>query len=255
MSLWTLHSMRSPFALVAMLLLVSACASHRVPEALDSPSGEGAHHTNTPSRPAAPDLQVGIEQVSGKPRILPTIVYECDDSTVVVTQLDAPSGGLWVFLPEETVLLPHVPAASGAYYSNGAVSVWSKGSQAMIEVSSVQRRCTENRRRSVIEDAKLRGNDFWASGNEPGWTLEIGPEFTVLRTEYGQTLYTLRTRSPETSAEARRSTYDLEVQGTRVRIVVEDQPCNDSMSGEAFPSTVTVEVGERTLYGCGLALH
>jgi putative lipoprotein len=201
-------------------------------------------------------LKPGIRTVtSSKPRLLETIAYDCDDSSLVVTKLDG-EGGLWVFLPQETMDLPRVPTASGTKYDNGQVSVWSKGTEALIVTPTSERHCIENRQRSIIEDAKLRGNDFWATGNEPGWTLEIGPEFTVLSVDYGQTVYTMPSRSPQVHAAARRSIRDTGVQDTRVKIVVEAGPCIDSMSGMSFESKVTVRIDDdRTLTGCGQALH
>jgi membrane-bound inhibitor of C-type lysozyme len=201
-------------------------------------------------------LETGIRTgVGGKPRLVETIAYDCDDSSFVVTKLDG-EGGLWVFLPEETRHLSHVPTASGARYSDGTVSVWSKGNEAMISTPDSERHCVENRQRSIIEDAKLRGNDFWATGNNPAWTLEIGPEFTVLSVDNGQTIYTMLTRPPETSLDARRTTWIVSTQGAGLRIVVEGDPCIDTMSGTLFESSVTVTIDEdRTLYGCGQALH
>ena len=41
------------------------------------------------------------------------------------------------------------------------------------------------------------------------------------------------------------------VTATRTPIAVEDAPCTDAMSGEAFPRSVTITIGSRTLHGCG----
>ena len=54
-----------------------------------------------------------------------------------------------------------------------------------------------NGRRPIIEDAKRRGVDFYAAGNEPSWTLEIGSEEIVFQTNYGQDTYRFPTSEPE----------------------------------------------------------
>ena len=80
----------------------------------------------------------------------------------------------WLFLPTGTVSLLHVPSASGAKFAEGALTLWTKGEEARMEVEEGTRRnCRNNRAKAIWEDAKFRGADFRAVGNEPGWNLEI----------------------------------------------------------------------------------
>ena len=41
----------------------------------------------------------------------------------------------------------------------------------------------------------------------------------------------------------------------RVVLRVREERCQDIMSGEEFPATATLELGERVLEGCGQALE
>ncbi|MCK4351572.1 MAG: MliC family protein, partial [Candidatus Krumholzibacteria bacterium] len=56
-----------------------------------------------------------------------TFVYECGDDYVFVVRIEGEAA--WLFLPGQTIKLPHVPSGSGAKYSNGSVTFWSKGEE------------------------------------------------------------------------------------------------------------------------------
>ena len=51
--------------------------------------------------------------------------------------------------------------------------------------------------------------------------------------------------TPATSGAT--TTYDA----GRLRVVIEDRPCQDAMSGQPFARTVTVTIEGRELVGCG----
>jgi uncharacterized membrane protein len=50
---------------------------------------------------------------------------------------------------------------------------------------------------------------------------------------------------------ARKSVFVIDA---NTRVLIEGKPCGDSMSGEAFDTTVTVILGEQVFKGCGRAL-
>lgn len=105
---------------------------------------------------------------------------------------------------------------------------------------------------SVWEKARQDGIDFRGVGNEPGWLLEIRDgETLVLMTDYGQTRHVF----PAPHADATVAEYDLDAGGHRLRVTLEDGLCEDTMSGETFPTTVTVRLDTQTLHGCGRALR
>jgi putative lipoprotein len=185
-----------------------------------------------------------------------TFAYECEDGSYVVAQLRPESDDVFLFLPSESLRLPQVPSGSGARYSDGTVTFWTEGREALVGPESGELvSCRENRRRSIIEDAKLRGNDFWATGNEPGWTLEIGPQTTVFVTNYGQERYEFPTPEAVVDGEARSTIYRGSADGADIVIRILGQPCQDSMADESYESTVEIRVDGNPLNGCGMALH
>jgi putative lipoprotein len=168
--------------------------------------------------------------------------------------------GMFLFLPRETVLLPEVPTASGATYSNGRVSFWSKGEEAVLETEGRSYRdCRNDRRRAVWEDAKLNGVDFRAVGNEPGWYLELydkgTPERIDIVVDYGRDYYTFPKVQRETLQAPPRTRYRAQIGAHRLDVTLEPGPCRDSMSGEPFDTRVSVTLGNRTYTGCGRGLH
>jgi putative lipoprotein len=184
---------------------------------------------------------------------LATTVWQCGEERVV-THREA-SGELTVFLREGTQRLAQVPSESGARHEGDGVAFWSQGEGARLTVSGASRPCRADRRASIWEDAKLRGVDFRAVGNEPGWHLEIGPEAILLVTDYGAETLRFPRPQPESDAESRRTLYACAAEGRELRVQLEGRPCRDTMSDEAFETSVEVQLAGRRLKGCGRALH
>jgi putative lipoprotein len=139
-------------------------------------------------------------------------------------------------------------SASGARYSDGTDTFWNKGREATFERRGHTETCRE--RREPWQEAADRGVDFRAVGQEPGWFLEIDNEKQI-RVVYDYAEHQLV--APVASPATKGSTvfYDMMVDSQRVLITIEEAPCNDAMSGEAFPRSVAVTIGARTLRGCG----
>lgn len=102
------------------------------------------------------------------------------------------------------------------------------------------------------ERARAHGYDFRAIGQEPGWFLEMDFDgMTHLATDYAQTHYRMPTPSPHPYERAPTTTYAARLDDTRITVVISSVACEDVMSGERFPHTVTVYVGDEELSGCG----
>jgi membrane-bound inhibitor of C-type lysozyme/uncharacterized membrane protein len=183
-----------------------------------------------------------------------TFVYACDDAELVVRLED---DAAWVFAPGETLKLPHVPAGSGARYEAGEAVLWMKGQEAMFtHAGHSYHGCRNNPARAVWEDAKLRGVDFRAVGNEPGWYLEIsGKTHLLLVTDYGQNRYRFEAERAVNDQTARSTTYTARGPEHGLEVVIAAETCHDTMSGEAFASTVTLWLDEKPYHGCGRPLH
>ena len=102
-----------------------------------------------------------------------------------------------------------------------------------------------------LQDARARGVDFRAVGQEPGWVVELkeGKQITAVL-DYGATSLMLPTPSAETAADGT-MTYDASTDTDHLLLTVKKKICLDSMSGESHQSTVQLLVNEKTYQGCG----
>jgi putative lipoprotein len=181
-----------------------------------------------------------------------TYVFQCADGLRFVARTDGESAS--VFLPGRTLHLRHVSAASGAKYSDGRVMFWGKGEEATLEFDGSRHTCQNDRHQAVWEDARLRGIDFRATGNEPAWFLElVDGGRSVLATHYGEARHEFKTPPPSIDRAAGVTTY--RVSSPALVVVIRTQACRDTMSGDRYETAVTVTVDGRTFRGCGRALR
>jgi len=214
-------------------------------------SGACAENTESPQQGVSEPVSLQpVQERAGK-----TYVYMCSDDSRFTARIEGETA--WLFLPSGTISLPHVEAASGAKYSDGTVTFWGKGESAMLEgVSSPRVECKNDRAQAIWEDAKLRGADFRATGNEPGWYMEISRSYgIVLVTNYGSDRYQFAPSEPSSDAASRTTKYEANDGGHELVISLDGKRCTDSMSGEQFETTVTVMINGNKLNGCGKALH
>lgn len=186
-----------------------------------------------------------------------TFVYECAGLDFVA-RIEGEMA--WLFLPGDTVSLPHVTSASGVRYRDEATQFWSKGEEAMLDWDGKHyNSCRNNRMRAIWEHAKLNGVDFRAVGNEPGWVLELRDNNGIgsinFTTYYGNTGYFFPSIERKTERSARRTIYHAESGEQQIKVVLEGFHCNDSMADISYETTVTVFVDDREFWGCGRALR
>jgi heat shock protein HslJ len=93
------------------------------------------------------------------------------------------------------------------------------------------------------------GRAFRATGNEPGWRLDIGPTEMSLLTNFGQTRLIAATPAAQVSNVTTK--YVARTGQGELTVTIGDRLCVDSMSGMPHPQTVTVVTGGQTLTGCG----
>jgi putative lipoprotein len=177
-----------------------------------------------------------------------TLVYECT-GLEFVTRVGPGEMALW--LEDRYVVLSQVRSASGTKYQEGDLLFWSKGDEAMLEIDGVRYEdCRLNPARAPWEDARRRGVDFRAVGNEPGWYLEIREgENLLLVLAYGTQRVLLD--APRRVALGEERVYSAGEGDRQVRVLVSPAFCTDTMSGESFPSTVSVDWQGQQLQGCG----
>ena len=104
------------------------------------------------------------------------------------------------------------------------------------------------------DEARRRGIEFRALGQEPGWFLEVD-EGRSMRLVYDYMERTATTVAPQRRTERDRTIYDAASQSDRLEVTVEPRVCHDGMSGFEFPDTVTVNINGRELRGCGRRLN
>jgi putative lipoprotein len=181
-----------------------------------------------------------------------TLVYECNDYEFVAR---TSPGEITLYLPSENLVLEQVRAASGAKYSGQGAVFWSKGDTATLDLGTrILGSCHLNTARAPWEDARRRGVNFRAVGQEPGWFLEIQQGRNMLFVSgYGASRILLPT--PELELEDGLSRYRATSPGHAMQVDITVEFCADSMSGEVFENAVRVTLDGEIYLGCGLALE
>lgn len=105
------------------------------------------------------------------------------------------------------------------------------------------------------DEARRRGVEFRAIGQEPGWSLGIDEDGMIeYAGDYGQTRVSVPTPEAVRDTVARSTTYTVRTASHNVAIAIREEPCSDVMSGEAFTHAVTVRVDGKEVRGCGRRL-
>jgi uncharacterized membrane protein len=183
-----------------------------------------------------------------------TFHFECEGKYVFVARVE--DAHAWLFLEDVTVNLPRRPSVSGEKYQSTDYIFWIKGNQARLESSDGKsRQCKNDRARAVWEAARLNGVDFRAVGNEPGWFMELDDDLLVLETDYGASRYEFSTPPADVDVNARLTRYQAAEDGWHLLLELKGTQCMDTMSGEMFPTRVSVTLNGRVFQGCGRALY
>jgi uncharacterized membrane protein len=231
-----------------------------------APGGETSREARPPSSQAdAPavaerSIEASRPAAAAEPPTAPDtsrrFMFDCGNG--VIFSVRTVPGEATLFSPQalgaEVITLPQVAAAPAARYELQDVSFSSRGGLATFEIRErTFADCTSNPGAAQTAEARRRGAAFRAHGNAPSWVLEISQERIdlALRLETDTRRVDFPYREPAISGA--RTTY-RSFSGTQELVVVIDRAsCNDTQSGEAFESMVTVTFENRTLYGCGQA--
>ncbi|WP_445395979.1 YbaY family lipoprotein [Zobellella sp. An-6] len=204
------------------------------------------------------NIELRLERVEAPPAGPATMVYRCTPAQgepfEFVVQYHDGRLGLW--LPDSFELpyqeLPQVVSASGARFENEQARVWNKGDTALLEVGGRSYPdCLEDRAAGLREDARLRGVTLRATGNEPGWLLEVSAGQQIrFSYNYGENQLLL----PTPEALPNDAGYRAASADHRIEVSVSQEDCQDDMSGEAFPYRVLVTLDGQPYRGCGSRL-
>jgi putative lipoprotein len=186
-----------------------------------------------------------------------TLVYECPGyggpGYDFIARLGP--GEMAVWLADRYLILSRVRSASGVKYQEGDVVFWMKGEEAILNLGDEHHvDCRLAPERVPWEDARRRGVDFRAVGNEPGWYLEI-QRGKSLRFVGSYGALSLEFDAPTETSGGPVRTYQAFDEENTLRVEIVEGVCSDSMKGESFPSQVIVEVNGTAYQGCGRDLE
>lgn len=231
--------------------LLAACGRSDAPQSPPPPAAEAPSATPTE---AAQDIgEVLAESPDVGTFHFEAYAYDCDGLQVVVRPGDRE---LALTLPDRTLLLSQVEAASGAKYAAGEDGFWGKGmNSGILTLDGKEIPCQLNRRETPWVDARVRGAVFRGIGVEPGWHLEIHPERIVFVFQYGAQRAVVPNAGvrPDPDRPVRR--WQAVTEAHELAVTVEDRACTDTMSDDIFPATVNVTLDGRDYSGCGRDLE
>lgn len=224
-------SVRSPLVLLSLLVLLAACR-----ETATSPAGDKGPAAAAVAEP---------ELVSPSPVDEP-VEHRCADGFAFRAHYDENEVVLLID-DQAPRVLGQVIAASGAKYEGEQAMLWSKGSEATLQLDGKEHAaCREQERRHAHTSADA----FVAQGNEPGWRLEIRPgDRMELLTDYGKTK--VQTAAPPALADGDATVYHARSAKHELSVRIEPAACEDGMSGARYTATVTVRLDGKVLRGCG----
>lgn len=239
--------------------LSSLAGCNRAPEPAAGSPESGAATAPQPAAPLAtdgrapPDASATRTPAPGEP--LQAYVWNCDDGQTIRMRNLLRENAITIEMHEGGRKLPLAVSASGARYSDGSLTFWTKGDTALFErQGAAPVNCRQNRFESLLADARVRGVAFRGTGNEPGWTLEIGPgtrlEFV---TNFGEERHAFDTAAESNEGGAR--VFSAAVDEQSIEVTVSAEACTDDMSGWAFDHRMVVEFGGQTYRGCATALR
>lgn len=234
----------------ASLLSLVGCS--RAPQpAADSAESPAAATATEPGAPG--DGTATRTPAPGEP--LQAYVWNCDDGQTVRMRNLLRENAITIERHEGGRKLPQVTSASGAKYSDGSLSFWTRGDTALLEnQGTAPVNCRQNRFESLLADARVRGVTFRGTGNEPGWTVETGPgsrlEFV---TNFGEERHAFDAASESVDGGVR--VYSAGDGERSIKVTVSAEACTDDMSGWAFDHRMVVDFGGQSLRGCATALR
>ncbi len=89
---------------------------------------------------------------------------------------------------------------------------------------------------------------YTAMGNEPFWSVQIKDSGITFRTPDKEPV-TYPYQPPQQRGSQKEFT--SKTGNSSIKVLVKEEPCTDTMSGEKFPYTVEATKDGKTYYGCG----
>lgn len=188
----------------------------------------------TAKAPEAPDLSERIAGPGAK-------VYHCTDTSLVLEQK---GGSSMLYLDGQKVPVQQRQSSSGIEYAGTELHLVTSGKEATLTTRGASQGCRLDPKATAWDSAKLKGVDFRALGNEPGWQLEISGTAMELDTDYGQQRFKSGARRLQQGDKTL-------FEGSGFSATLSPGPCVDDMSGERFDTKVDIRLESQQLHGCG----
>ena len=215
--------------------------------------------TPAATRPVSsnPPLPAVRDEAPPPEGVLRAYVWGCDGGLTLRMKNLLREDAITLDMHEGPRGLPRVMAASGAKYSDGSLTFWTKGSTAMLErAGSAPVNCRELRAESLIADARERGVRYRGTGNEPGWLVEIGPGSRLLFAgDHGQDRREFDDMTEREGSPTGVLDFDAGAGPQRIAVTLTRTPCDDDMSGARSDFRMDVEFGGKHLAGCATAIR
>ena len=141
--------------------------------------------------------------------------------------------------------LSHMLMGAAAPFALVACSAESPAPQTLAEVKTPAEPAAEP---AAAEGPAAAAPAAWiARGNEPGWTVTLDGTTLTYIYAYGEGQY----EAPQPEAEAIEGGRRYTTADGVLSVTVIDKTCADDMSGMPYPQTVTVQMEDARVQGCG----
>ncbi|PTB85503.1 hypothetical protein C9927_01030 [Pseudidiomarina aestuarii] len=173
-----------------------------------------------------------------EPLVEPSTVYQCAALTLTATVTDT---GLDIQLPDQSYALVETISASGARYRDDdfAIEFWSKGNEATLTINGVPFPL-------CIEEGTLP-TSFSARGNEPFWLASLTGQTLTMREPGSEQELTVE--APRLVEDEPIMTWSIAAEDG-LNLMILDQYCQDSMSGQSYPYTAYLGREGEKAAGC-----
>jgi membrane-bound inhibitor of C-type lysozyme len=179
-----------------------------------------------------------------------TYVFDCGEGFGFVARISAEEAVL--LLPEGEQRLVAVPTDTGARFTDGTVTLWMRGSEALYETpQALWKDCLNDPGRAEWEDARRRNVAFRALDRAAGWRLEIHRDGRVsLEADDGRSGVATLLEAVETSESGDALRYRTRAVPP-FEVLAETAPCRVPGGVEILEWRVTMGFGPHRLEGCG----
>ena len=176
-----------------------------------------------------------------------TRAYQCGDGYRFVARFEPER--VWLFIGQHTQSLPQVPSTSGIHYTDGRHTLRDRNGEASIDTpGDSHTRCVNRPTAVPWEEARLKGVDFRATGQDSSWSLEIDDGSGIVF-EDG------RTRSTFPPAK-RDGLLEMSSSGSRsITIERVRSECAETAGDDRFEFCVVVRLDGEEYRGCGRELR